>query len=241
MSVFFLTMLTVYVVLAALRNRYDTQSESRTTKVIAAVLHTLIFASACCLAAGMGAFSRQLASPVHIGAGLLAGHLIFGLSLLVTHLSWRAAASHFFDLGPLWEYVVENPMVLLRFMAVSIGEEVIYRAAAQPLAIDATGSTWAGILTVAVAFCVVHRHFFRNPSEQSIEFAGFALFMGVLYYWTGSLILVLVIHAVRNIEIAYLEETLDEDEQGEAPIKADDPSEECRMPSAFVRAEKCHE
>ena len=52
---------------------------------------------------------------------------------------------------------------------------------------------------------MVHAHFFRNSLTQSVEFVMFALLLGVLYWLTGSLIFVIAIHAIRNIEIAYLE------------------------------------
>jgi membrane protease YdiL (CAAX protease family) len=111
----------------------------------------------------------------------------------------------------------------VRFLAVSVGEEMIYRVTAQTLAIAVTKSPAAGILAVALVFSVVHRHFFRNETGQSLEFAVFAILLGVLYYWTGSLILVVVVHAVRNTEIAYLEHVLqlEETEDGEsAPEEA---------------------
>lgn len=205
MNLAFLALLGLYVAFAVTVNRTEPKDASKATRTVGGILHIAIFTFAVVYAARQGVFSRQLVSPVFIGAGLLAGHLIFGVSLLVTHQSWRAAAVQFVDLNPLWEYLVDNPMVSLRFIAVSVAEELIYRVTAQPLLIEAIRSPVAAILIVAAAFSVVHRHFFKNPVGQSTEFAGFAILLGVLYHWTGSAILVLVIHAVRNVEIAYLE------------------------------------
>ena len=173
--------------------------------LLGAYFQAVVFMAACWFGYHHGVFSRQLVSPLYIGLGLLAGHLIFGVSLLVTQQSLRASAEHFVDFHALWNYMIESPSVLLQFASVSIAEEMIYRVALQPLVMSWTGSTLAGIAIVAVVFSCVHEHFFRNEFMQSVEFMGFALLLGALYYWTGSLILVIVIHAVRNIEIAFLE------------------------------------
>ncbi len=188
------------------------QRAARRHAVIAAYAQSALFALACYFGSHMGVFSRHLISPVYIALGLLAGHLIFGISLLITQRSVSAAAVHFVDFGSLWNFAVESPRVLMQFIVVSVSEELIYRVGAQPLAIAATGSPMLGIVIVAIAFSLVHEHFFRNSALQSGEFFAFAIALGALYYATGSLILVIVIHAVRNIEIAFLEYLIRVDE-----------------------------
>jgi membrane protease YdiL (CAAX protease family) len=180
-------------------------------------LQMAVFIIACVFGYRQGVFSRELVSPVHIGLGLLAGRLIFGVSLLVTQQSVRASASHFFDFHSLWEFIIENPAVLMQFATVSIAEEMIYRVGLQPLLIGWLGNAIVGVVLVAIVFSCVHEHFFKNEFMQSFEFMGFALLLGFLFYWTGSLILVIVVHAVRNIEIAFLEHVilLDETESEE--------------------------
>ena len=166
-----------------------------------------IFSLAVVFAYQDGAFSRSLLSPHYIALGFLAGHLIFGLSLLITHRSLEDASSHFLDLNAVWGFIIEHPYVLSRFVYVAISEEVIWRVAAQPLAIERLGPA-LGILLVAAGFTLVHEHFFKNSILVSLEFVGFAFLLGMLYYWTGSLILVIIIHAARNIEISYLEHVI---------------------------------
>ena len=120
---------------------------------------TALLAGACYLGARgnqagdapAGVFSRQLVSPVYIGIGLLAGHLIFGLSLLATQHSIRDAAVHFVDFGSIWEFTVESPAVLMQFITVGIAEELIYRVGAQPLLIQNRVTTGGGAAKSAVA------------------------------------------------------------------------------------------
>lgn len=173
-----------------------------------------------------GVFSRQLVSPLYIGAGLLLGHVTFALSLFVTHRSLEDTKSLLFHAGRVWNFTMRSPATLSRYLGGAAAEELIYRASAQPLAYAAlrgfTGEdTWSSVgavAAVAALFVVVHREFFSNTWWQGFEFVGFALLLGVLYQATGSFILVTMIHAVRNVEIAYLEylarvEELDGDEE----------------------------
>lgn len=180
------------------------------------LLQTPLFALACWYGAAHGVFSRDWFSPLSIGLGLLGGHLVFALSLLVTHRNTREIAGHIGDLTGFGRFVRDHPDALFRLLLVSISEELIYRATAQPLLSEWIGHAGAGIVVVAAAFAVVHWHFFRNPPLQSLEFVGFSLLLGALYYATGSIMLVIVIHTVRNLEIAYLEHLIDLEEQGES-------------------------
>jgi membrane protease YdiL (CAAX protease family) len=68
---------------------------------------------------------------------------------------------------------------------------------------------------VAFLFAVVHEHFFKNTLVVSFEFFGFALLLGGLYYWTESLILVILIHVVRDFEITFLEFVIKVHEYGD--------------------------
>ena len=193
---------------------------ARRRTILGAYLQTALLFMACYFGYLQGVFSRQLISPIYILLGLLAGHLIFGISLLITQQSLRTAASHFVDFHALWTFMIESPAVLMQFISVSIAEELIYRVGMQPLLIAWTGSAAVSIAIVAVVFSFVHEHFLKNEVMQSSEFLGFAILLGVLYYWTGSLILVIVIHAVRNIEIAFLEYLVRLDETGSEEIAA---------------------
>ncbi|MDZ4859358.1 MAG: CPBP family intramembrane glutamic endopeptidase [Candidatus Hydrogenedentes bacterium] len=206
-------LLAVHVVYSLLSNRWM-PGEQPQGKVH--MIHVLLQAPLLWVAVYIGyhsdVFSRDLISPVYICIGLIAGHLIFGFSILATHLSWRDAWAHFFDFGPLWNFAMDSPVVLTRFLGVAFAEELIWRVAGQALAIEyfaqytsGPAAVALGIAVIAAGFVVVHKHYFENTWYISAEFTGFALLIGALYFATGSFILVMIIHALRDIEIAYLE------------------------------------
>jgi membrane protease YdiL (CAAX protease family) len=225
----FLVLLAVHTVYALRKSLAKPRTEDGALDLslrFSVVFQSVIFILAAVLAYRGGVISRDLVSPVAIAIGLLAGHLIFGISLLVTHRSIEDAHSHFLDFNSLWDFVAEHPYVLSRFIYVGISEEIIWRAAAQPAlsglfkgmlggGVDSGWAAVAAVGVVAVAFSVVHDHFFQNGLLVTVEFLGFALLLGGLYYWTGSLIMVIIIHAVRDIEIAYLEYAINVHELGD--------------------------
>lgn len=210
----FWALLAIHIVYSLVTNRMypDGEHPQGRVRTIHVILQGPLLWSAIYIGLGMDVFSRELVSPVYIAAGLIAGHLIFGLSILATHQSLQDALAHFFDFGPIWNFTMDSPVVLTRFIGVAVAEELIWRVCAQTLAIEAFGAylppAWAvsaAIAAVAAAFVVVHKHFFENQWHVSLEFVAFALLLGALYHFTQSFILVIVIHALRDIEIAYLE------------------------------------
>ncbi len=211
-------MLTFHLIHALMTHRGGAPAARGRFSNFVLVSQTPLFVIACYFTASQGLFSRQLVSPLYIALGVAAGHLVFGASLLITHRSWRDVTAYFIDLKPIWTFLKDSPLVFMRFTTVAIVEEIIWRSAAQPLLISATGLPLVGILAVAAAFCIVHEHIFTNPIMVTLEFLGFSLLLGVLFYFTHSLILVIVIHAVRDIEIAYLEYAEKADELGDPEL-----------------------
>jgi len=166
---------------------------------------TPMFLIACFLAFEAGLISRALLSPAYFGLGLIAGLLIFCGSVLLIHASVLGAIEVFSHGLRMVRFTLDCPAVLSRFITVAFAEELIYRGVAQPIVIAWTGSAWIGILVIAFLFAIVHHHFFRNSWRVSSEFLAFGIVLGWLYWFTGSLLFVMVIHAVRDIAIAYLE------------------------------------
>ena len=222
MTTFFLLVLAVHVLLSLLVNREDARKKQWIWWAASLAIQLPLFVLACAYAVMEDEFSRQLVSPVYIGVGILAGHFIFTVSLLLTNRDVREIGAHLFHLAPVFAYVVESPVVLSRFIGVAFAEELIYRVTAQPMLVQYFGGgvwgTAAALLLVAAAFSIVHRHFFMNSLDVSLEFIGFAILLGVIYHFTGSFVLVIVIHALRDIEIAYLEYLIKLDECGDKEL-----------------------
>jgi len=192
-------------------------------KYVAMFTQTPIFVIACIYGVRQGVFSRELLSPLYIAGGLVGGHIIFAFSLLLIHRSWEHAADYFKEYGELWSFVTASPVVLSRFLVVAVSEEIMYRVGLQyvllGLLVPIAGNIWGSVASIsitAVLFAIVHDHFFRNSLAISAEFLVFSFLLGLLYYFTQSLMLVIVVHAVRDIEVAYLEYLLKMDELGDS-------------------------
>lgn len=218
MSYIFLAAMVAHMVHCIVTNPHADPDKPKPPSAIGVVTQLPLLGLAIWYGIQLQVFSRDLVSPFYIAGGLAAGHVIFVLSLLITHRSVSDALEHSFDLNGLWNFGRDMPFVLSRFLSVAFTEELIYRVVAQTLLIEMTGNAFISILVVSVVFSIVHNHFFKNSLVISLEFLGFALLLGGLYHWTGSLVLVAVIHAVRDIEIAYIEflvraQELGDDEQ----------------------------
>jgi hypothetical protein len=217
----FLLLLAVHLLYSLLFNLRWARRRVEPSLRAALVTQTPAFILACYLGFRTGILSGELLAPWWIAAGLLGGHLIFCLSLLVTHGSFRDAGLMLKDVDGLWNYGAEHPEVLFRFLGVGVAEEMVWRVGAQPILAAVTGQAWIGIALAAAGFAVVHKHFFTNPLIVSVEFVLFALLLGVLFHVTASFTLIVLIHAMRDIEIAYLEHV----------IKTEHPEQEEQLPA----------
>lgn len=183
--------------------------------VAGGALQSVLLVLALYIAFQAGALGRGLFDPKWVILGLIAGHLVFGISLGFSHRSFdsiRDIVAYVFDVRPLGRYLAQSPRQVFACLDISLIEELIYRVAAQGVILALTGSPWVAIGITAVVFSMVHRHFFYNHIVDSIEFLAFSLLLGALYYWTGSLMLVVLIHTVRNIEIVFFDHSGTPDE-----------------------------
>ena len=222
MSAVFAALLGIYVIYALIANRREEKRGGR-PRILSVALQGGLFFIACVYAFERGLVSRDLVNPFYLALGLALGHLVFGVSLFANHPVWRDVVGYLVDLRSLRRFLVETPGLLMRFTAVSISEELIYRVAAQGTLFAALAhagfgggaAASAAVVVVALVFSVTHRHFFRNALPQSIEFVGFSLLIGALYEWTGSFVFIVGIHTVRNLESVYLEYLAELDETGD--------------------------
>jgi len=172
------------------------------------VLQSVLLVLACYLAFQEGVLGRSLFDPKWVIIGLITGHVVFGVSLLFSHRSLETTsdiANYLLDIRGLAQFVAKSPRQLFAGLDISLIEELVYRVAAQSILWSLTGNPWVAILLTAAIFSAVHRHFFYNHIVDSLEFLAFSILLGVLYYWTGSFMLVVLIHMVRNLEIVYFD------------------------------------
>jgi len=256
-----LILLLFHTVMAVTANRYDEDAVPPRVHAANIFVQLPIFYIALFIAFQNGVLSRQLISPIWIGFGLVVGHAVFAVSLLTTAfgaitsdedakqndekddeepVTARDAIKEAYevatDFGGLWEFMTNNPYVLSRFIGVAFAEELIWRAGAQTVMLEYIGFPTVAILLTAAVFVIVHRHVLQNTWLVNLEFAAFAILLGVLYYASGSFILVLVIHALRDIEIAYLEFLIKVSELGDREL-AEREIEQLYMPKRPVRHE----
>ncbi len=216
MTTAFLVFFVLYLLYALWDNLVRRAPEGKRLSTITTLLQVPLFALGTLIIIDEGVINRGLVFLPAIAVGIALGHIVFVMSLIATKARPRDAWEHLRHVGPVLDYLKNDPMTLFRIFGVSLSEEIIYRAAAQPVLTHLTGSPLLGILLTAIAFCLVHAHFFRNPWEQSAEFTAFALLLGALYFYTGNLTLVALVHAVRNWEIAYIEYALGQQAADEA-------------------------
>ncbi len=221
MSTVFAAIFSVYLASVVYANWSAAGREQSVPSSRALALQTPVVVLALVIAWQAGYLGRELVAAWFIAGGFLVGYAAFALSMLLTR-GWsinlpflRELCAFFANGRARWNYFVEHPRRVQLVLLGSIGEELIYRAAAQTVLLAWTGSAWWAIAVVAVVFSAAHRHFLRNAPRESFEFLLFALLLGGLLHLTGSLTLVIVVHAIRNFEIDLLEH-LSETEGGEA-------------------------
>ena len=178
----------------------------RATRVtlLRVVVQMPLFGLGVYLAVRSGHIDRRLVSLLEILPALAAGHVIFVASVLATHSSLKDSLAVLRDWESLRDFFVANPNITFRTLQIAFTEEIIYRAALQVLLVAWVGPLPAILLT-ALLFTLSHEHVYKNSLRETGEFVAFSLLLGTLYYFTSSLAAVVVIHAVRNFEIASLE------------------------------------
>lgn len=211
MSTAFWCLFVAYHIIAIVRNvrSRETETGEKRRRGYAFWLQAPLMATAVWLAHDSGALSRDLVNPLFVALGLLIGYAVHGISLVVTNLSkdYRGLAAGLREYFGEWvrrgRYFANTPEVFFVLVMNSIVEETIYRGAAQPLLLRATGNPWMAVAVVALLFSAGHKHFLRGRAIESVEFVVYALLLGGLYHWTGSLILIIVVHTVRNFELHF--------------------------------------
>lgn len=149
--------------------------------------------------------TRHLWSPLDISLGILLGHGLFFFSLLLTHCRLGDVLRVFMSLREIVQFVAQVPAFCIRMLGLCIVEELVYRVTGQSILIRLLPYEWLAIVLTALAFSLMHGHFFRSGWVSAVEFLLFSLVIGFLYAYTLSVALVVFVHFIRNLESSYLD------------------------------------
>ena len=177
---------------------------------LGAFMHVPLFIIAIVYTVQEDVWGRDLVSPLHWIVGLAMGHVLFSISVLLTHKSVSDSWETLKDVSDLVDFLINAPSVISRYVTVAFGEEVIWRMAGQTIAITIfamflpmNAAVAAGIGVVAVMFTLAHEKVVRRSWLVGLEFILFSVAIGALYHFTGSIALCMAIHFVRDVEIVY--------------------------------------
>ncbi len=157
----------------------------------------------CALGAGIWAVSgREITEFVSVSVYEVAVGVGLGLALIaVAHVIFRG----FPDLSEkLVRMQARNfaflekrlPMTMIIFISIcaGVGEEALFRAGLMTILSDYT-PFWVALVASSAVFTVIH---FAKPLIASLIFIIGATF-GLIYWWTGSLLIVMIGHAVYDV------------------------------------------
>lgn len=140
------------------------------------------------------------ARPLLIIAAVSCGQLLYMFAVLATKLSLREAVSAAIPSANVVTSCRRRPMLLVQCFFVATYEEFLWRATAQPFLGQLLGNPVVVILIIAVLFTLLHQRMFTHNIERA-EFLAFSAILGSIYYLTSSLLFVVIVHAIRDINI----------------------------------------
>lgn len=90
---------------------------------------------------------------------------------------------------------LEALMINLFMIAVipAVGEELVFRSVLQPIMVKLFRNVHMGIIIAALLFSLLHFQFYGLLPRFVL-----GLFLGYLYYWSGSIVIPMMMHFVNN-------------------------------------------
>ena len=135
--------------------------------------------------------------------GFALGHVVYVFSSLMTNVTPKEILAYMKQSYKIIGYYTSRPGLFLSFLGMAYFEEILWRAIIQKELIEVMGFSLVGIVATAAFFTIMHFKYFDELPIRWLEFSIFSLFLGWVYLETSSLLLVTVIHAVRNIHVTY--------------------------------------
>lgn len=137
--------------------------------------------------------------------GLIIGEVLFFFSLSLIKLSLPEGFKLFLlDLGKFLKYHFSHIMVVLRYLMISTYEEVLWRGTIQYLLFVYLGKWGWAIFLTSVLFSLVHQYKEEIYLLEAFELFLFSCLLGYLFVRYNSIYFVIIVHAVRNINISCL-------------------------------------
>lgn len=138
--------------------------------------------------------------PKEIIWGILAGQILFIFSVLVTTLSFKITFNYLKKVVFLASYYLKSWRSAAFYLTAAFFEEVVWRVSVQSL----LGYSYPAILITSLLFTA--DHWKKTKFIELFELFLFSCILGVCFYKTHSLILIVIIHAIRNVNSEYLAE-----------------------------------
>jgi len=138
--------------------------------------------------------------PLLIPVALLCGQLLYMAAVLATKLSVREALSAAVPSANIATTCRRRPLLLVQYCFMVTYEEFLWRATAQRFLEDMLANAPVAILITACLFTLLHQKMLDHNVEK-IEFLVFSVVLGLVYYLTASLLFVVLVHAVRDVNV----------------------------------------
>lgn len=151
----------------------------------------------------MALFSERNLHPFSFGAGLLFGHFLFLVSLLINQLSVRTGLKYGLVKIPslLWFWLSRLDVVSHYIVIVALREEILWRVTIQYI----WGNSIYAVIATAFLFTLIHIKPGKQVSvfPELFELFLFALFLGVAFWRYENFTFIVVVHAVRDVNLAW--------------------------------------
>ena len=138
--------------------------------------------------------------PLLIPVALICGQLLYMVAVFATKLSIKEALSAVIPSADIATTCRRRPLLLAQYCFMVTYEEFLWRATAQRLLEDMLANAAGAILITACLFTLLHLKMFDHNVEK-IEFLVFSVVLGLIYYFTASLLFVVLVHAVRDVNV----------------------------------------
>ena len=140
--------------------------------------------------------------PLLIPLALVCGQLLYVGAVFATGLSLKEAVHAAVPSPNIAVSFVRHPMLLPQYCFFATFEEFLWRATAQPFLTLLISNTGIALVMTALLFTILHTKMFTHDVEK-IEFMVFSVILGLIYHLTGSLLFVVLVHLVRDLNIKF--------------------------------------